>query len=611
MRHGASLLASLEGMSYPAYRIARELANNSRSGLTVRFLSKKLDMPAEEVEYLIDIKGRLFFFDLTKVKLVAEGHSAVKRITSGLESRGDVPSLFRMVKALSAHDFRRLEEQIGIEQPTTKKSATEELVRRYFCHPDSVVSYVATRGYSETAREIFDLLWQSKGGVLPASQLRVAHGVSEFEVEKGLWELFRGFACFEMFRFDSEERLVRRVGLLSEIRQHFERTKKTGSKKVKLKLVRGKPDFVRSQGLAFSDVLCQLTAAIAARPVRLRGDGELFREDRRRLEEICPEEADPSLDTCLWVAEGAAWLVRVDNTLRAGNLEQLLAMDRVSRHRVVFDWLMEKGDAAESRHLLAKLLDEIKVDAWYPALDVIRHAVGVSAEHEQPVLKARGAHWEYVSASSSGKVESRFVRALEETFFWLGAVDRAERDGESVLRITELGRALLCGESSKKLEKAFPPRQGEFVVQPNFDIVVPTQDVDPLLTVPLDQFAMRTSTGRATVYNLNRDSFTQAVQAGNDANAFVEFLLSHNREGVLPANVLTTLEDWRGAMKRVRLRTIHVVESDDPLVMADLMHRRKLRKYFSDIDPKAVVRYADVSKAELGKTLEKEGFIVD
>ena len=73
MRHAASLLAAMEGMSRPAFRIARELANNSRSGLTVRFLSKKLDLPDEEVEYLVDINHKLLFADLTRIKIVNEG----------------------------------------------------------------------------------------------------------------------------------------------------------------------------------------------------------------------------------------------------------------------------------------------------------------------------------------------------------------------------------------------------------------------------------------------------------------------------------------------------------------------------------------------------------
>ena len=103
MRHAASLLAAMEGISRPAFRIARELANNSRSGLTVRFLCKKLDLPEEEVEYLVDVNHRFLFTDLTKVKIAAEGASAVKRISRGLENHGDIPSLFRAVKSLSTH----------------------------------------------------------------------------------------------------------------------------------------------------------------------------------------------------------------------------------------------------------------------------------------------------------------------------------------------------------------------------------------------------------------------------------------------------------------------------------------------------------------------------
>ena len=88
MRHGASLLASLEGMSRTAYNMAVELSNNSRSGLTTRFLAKKLEVPAEEIEYLLDVNHRLFFTDLTKIKLVPEGYGAVRRIPTTYEIRG-------------------------------------------------------------------------------------------------------------------------------------------------------------------------------------------------------------------------------------------------------------------------------------------------------------------------------------------------------------------------------------------------------------------------------------------------------------------------------------------------------------------------------------------
>jgi hypothetical protein len=611
MRHSASLLASLEGMSRATYRISRELANNSRSGLTVRFLAKKLELPEEEVEYLLDIHPKLLFTDLTKIKLVPEGHSAVKRISAGLENHGDVPSLFRLVKSMSAHDSRRLEEQVGIENPTTKRLTVEELLARHYKHPDAVLTYVATRGFSNMAREIFDVLWQSKDGVMPISRLRVVHGGPEFEVEQALWELFRGFACFELFRFDAEDRLVRMAGILTELRQFRDNAVKGKGKQARLKTVRGKPDYIQQHGTAFADMVCQLVAALAARPARLRGDGELFREDRRRLGEICDEEDEPSLNTCLWIAEGVGWLARVDNTLCAGELETLVSVDRIARLRLLFEWLFSKGDSADARHLLTSLLEEVKIGAWYSTVDFVHYSVNASAEHEQPVLRASGAHWNYVSPSTSGKMESRFARALEEAFFWLGIIDRADLGGDNVFRITPLGDALLTGRDPSALHELFPTRKGEFVVQPNFDIVVPTEDMDPLLTVPLDQFARRVSSGQATVYNVAKETFTHAIQEGHDANAFVEFLMQHNRGDELPNNVMRTLEDWRGGMKRVRIRTIQIIESDDPLVMADLMHRRKLKKHFVAIEPEKKTEYTGIQRSELARLLEKDGFVVD
>lgn len=611
MRHGASLLVSLEGMSRAAFRIARELTNNSRSGLTVRFLSKKLEMAEEEIEYLLDVNHRLLFTDLTKIKIAQEGFTVVKRIAEGLENRGDVPSLFQLVKSLGPHDFRRLEEQIGIDQPVTKKLAAETLLERYYKHPDSVVAYVATRGFSQAAREVFDLIWQSKTGVTPVSKLRVAHGGSEFEAEQALYELVQGFAAFEMFRFDAEDRLVRVCGLLSEIRQHRESDSKRRAQKVRLKCAKSAPAIEYAKGLDFSDDICRLVAALAARPARLRGDGDLFREDNRRLADIVPEEAEPSLGACLWAARGVGWLAQVDGTLRAGELEALIAMDRIDRHRILFDWMMNQGDTAYARKLLHDFLDDIKTGAWYATLPFIRYVLERAAESEQPVLRQAGGHWQYMSPSASAQSEARLARALEEGFFWLGVVDRGRDGDESYFRVTDLGAALLSGEIPGALRKAFPKRRCEFVVQPNFDIVVPSEDVDPLLTVPLDQFAERTSTGQATVYHVSKETFTQAVQEGHDGDAFVHFLITHNRNDELPLNVNTTLEDWRGGMKRVRLRTLHVIESDDSLVIADLLHRRRFKKHLRPVDPRKHILYENIAKGDLAKALEKDGFIVE
>lgn len=611
MRHAASLLAAMEGISRPAFRIARELANNSRAGLTTRFLSKKLDIPEEEVEYLVDVNHRFLYTDLTKIKIPPEGVNVVRRIIRGLENHGDIPSLLRAVKALGPHEFRNLEELAGIDGPCAKKALGEEVAHRCYHHPDSVVTYVATRNFSAKAREVFDLIWQSPEGIMPVSKIRALAKASEYEVEQALSELFDGLALFEMFRFDAEDRLVRVAALLSEIRQFREETEKQRGQKARLKPFRGTPSGIVSYGLDFSDMVCRLVAAIAAKPVRLRGDGDLFREDRRRLEEICPEDSEPALNACLWVSQGIGWLARVDNELRAGDLEPLLKLSRLERHRLLCDWLLSTEHETFPRRLLSTLVEEMKPGAWYPTLEVVRHATTLQAEDEQPVLKCSGNHWQYVGASALQHSERALVRAFEETLPWLGLVNRAEEDGDSLVAVTEFGERYLNGKPFDDLAPKFPQRKADIIVQPNFDIVVPTQDTDPLVTVPLDQFGERASTGKATVYHLTKESFTKSVQDGHDGEAFIAFLLEHNRGGALPANVLTTLRDWRGGMKRVRLRTLQVIESEDPLVMADLLHRRRFKKHLTTVDPQRQAVYGGINRTDLAKELEKDGFIVD
>ncbi len=61
----------------------------------------------------------------------------------------------------------------------------------------------------------------------------------------------------------------------------------------------------------------------------------------------------------------------------------------------------------------------------------------------------------------------------------------------------------------------------------------------------------------------------------------------------------------------MRLRTVHVIDCDDPLVMADVQHRRRLSKNLNPIDPRHTVAYKGISKAELTKALEKDGFVVE
>src|SRR5690606_7677517 len=162
------------------------------------------------------------------------------------------------------------------------------------------------------------------------------------------------------------------------------------------------------------------------------------------------------------------------------------------------------GSEAESRRILAAILDDLKPGAWYEVEPFLRYALRRRVEDERPVLRNAGG-WHYVSPSAVPGAERNLARSLEETLLWLGVVERTENGAASLFRLSDFGRAFLMGRIDNGVASRYRPKSARFVVQPNFDIVVPTQDTDPLLTVPLDQFAERRSTGVATVYTLTKE----------------------------------------------------------------------------------------------------------
>ncbi len=611
MRHRATLLTELEGINRYAFRVAQELCHNSRAGLTLRFISKKLELPQEEIEYLIDVHSSLFFTDLTKVRLVAEGATLVRRIEEGLENRGDAAHLQFSVKRLDPHSCRVLEERLSLDESVTKKALAEAVLNHCYKHPDSIVEYVASRGFSSTAQEIFDIVWQSEEGIMPVSAIQAVHGGSEQAVEQGLWELFSGLALFEMFRFDSEDRLKRVAGLLTEIRKWRTQSLKTPGRAPKLELFSGQPESIDSRGLEFSRAIGAVVAAIAAKPARIRSDAELWREDYRRLAEIVEDGSDPSLRACLWAAQGLGWIAQVDNELRVNDLDGLRARSRLERHCRVFDWMMGYVSDPVVRQLAGKLSETAEPGSWYAVTDFVAHLMARQQNEEQPLLKMQNGQYQYVAPGASPGAERGIVRALEESLHWLGVVDRAETSGASLFRLTELGAWLLASDRDALAPPEVNGHQTEIVVQPNFDIVVMSRDADPLAMVPLERFAERKGFGAAAVYHLSKSSFTKGVQDGHDVDGFFDFLLTHNREDSLPPNVLSTLETWRGGMKQVRVRTLHVIESDDPIVMAELRSRRTLAEYLENIDSQRTVAFSRTTKKDLVKRLEKEGFVVN
>ena len=87
--------------------------------------------------------------------------------------------------------------------------------------------------------------------------------------------------------------------------------------------------------VALSDKCSRLVAALAARPARLRGDGDLYREDVRRLEEALAAEGEADAARILMEAhrqapEFYAWLRSLEALRKMISDQTMLILDTSS-----------------------------------------------------------------------------------------------------------------------------------------------------------------------------------------------------------------------------------------------------------------------------------------
>lgn len=177
---------------------------------------------------------------------------------------------------------------------------------------------------------------------------------------------------------------------------------------------------------------------------------------------------------------------------------------------------------------------------------------------------------------------------LMEYLATLGAVDVLAEDvthsdydaysmyETSFFRITDLG-AYLFGITDVYEEKTTAGLSGGdngFIVQPNFDIVIPNGSERMRHELFFDRFADKTTDdGEVSVYKLNFKGMVKAVNIGINIDEIGEYCETFSNVPV-PDNVKTALGEWEAQSGRIRIRTVTVIESDDALLLEEIKNYR-------------------------------------
>jgi hypothetical protein len=156
--------------------------------------------------------------------------------------------------------------------------------------------------------------------------------------------------------------------------------------------------------------------------------------------------------------------------------------------------------------------------------------------------------------------------------------DYDNRTGVEVayFRVTDLG-AYLFGMADAYAEKGGGGLSGAdkgFLVQPNFDVVIPQGDERMKHELFFERFATKTTDDKAvSVYKLDFESMVQALYIGlriHEISSYCEAFASAE----IPENVKDAFEEWEAQSSRVRIRNVAIVETDDVFLLEEIKNYR-------------------------------------
>ncbi|MBD2774051.1 helicase-associated domain-containing protein [Iningainema tapete] len=153
--------------------------------------------------------------------------------------------------------------------------------------------------------------------------------------------------------------------------------------------------------------------------------------------------------------------------------------------------------------------------------------------------------------------------ALSSWLYYLGIVElgllpslsaKIQNDSISSFRLTDLGRLLLYPqETDNNLVTEYSSQQA-WIVQPNFEVMVYLEDVNPLQLALLERHAERVSVQQHIAqYRLTRDSVYNGWENGYSLTELLAALQEGSKVG-LPQNVETELQQWGNLYEQVKLR---------------------------------------------------------
>lgn len=171
------------------------------------------------------------------------------------------------------------------------------------------------------------------------------------------------------------------------------------------------------------------------------------------------------------------------------------------------------------------------------------------------------------------------------------------------MRLTPLG-AYLLGVNADYEEPEGELEDSGFIVQPNFEVVVAPGGARESHQLFLEKFAEKVSLGKADVYRLTFKAMVNALDQGISIQELIDYLQAFSDHPV-PENVLLTLQGWERDSKKVRIRTVTILEARDQFLLEELKSYKAIRNHCGE-ELNHAIEVKEKSATKLKREIEKK-----
>lgn len=265
------------------------------------------------------------------------------------------------------------------------------------------------------------------------------------------------------------------------------------------------------------------------------------------------------------------------------------------------------GNYSRCRKVILKYLKKLPIDKW---INIEQFFKFIKKLDRNFLKKEVGniyryndyEHFYYENSNCWEDETGRFIEVvLIEYLSTMGIVDlliHEEWDdyGDTTyfrvdyLKLTPLGAHVIGVNKEYKVDEI--KDETGIIIQPNYEIMVPEGGMKEVHCIYLDKFAEKLSEDTVSIYKISFKSMVRALDNEISIEKIIQYFekFSHNE---MPQNVLMSLNQWKEESKKIKIRTVTIVETNDKYLMEELKSYKTINKdivnelpYVFEIDDK-------------------------